>query len=103
MSIKPLIILPDPVLRQVSRPVERVDDALRRLAGVMLEAMYDAPGLGVQQAAFYSLYDVQFALDICGDGFAGQEGLAAARIAGQPLQLFPGRGVDTYRKGAARH
>ena len=45
MSIKPLIILPDPVLRQVSRPVERVDDALRRLADDMLETMYDAPGI----------------------------------------------------------
>ena len=47
MSIKPLIILPDPVLRQVSRPVERVDDALRRLAEDMLETMYDAPGIGL--------------------------------------------------------
>ena len=32
MPIKPLIILPDPVLRQVSNPVERVDDAVRKLA-----------------------------------------------------------------------
>ena len=47
MSIKPLIILPDPVLRQVSRPVERVDAPLRKLAGDMLETMYDAPGIGL--------------------------------------------------------
>jgi peptide deformylase len=47
MSIKPLIILPDPVLRQVSKPVERVDGALRKLAGDMLETMYDAPGIGL--------------------------------------------------------
>jgi peptide deformylase len=47
MSIKPLIILPDPVLRQVSQPVERFDDSLRRLAGDMLETMYDAPGIGL--------------------------------------------------------
>ncbi|WP_315925892.1 peptide deformylase [Mesorhizobium sp. SP-1A] len=47
MSIKPLIILPDPVLRQVSKPVERVDDALRKLADDMLETMYDAPGIGL--------------------------------------------------------
>ena len=47
MSIKPLVILPDPVLRQVSRPVERVDDALRRLADDMLETMYAAPGIGL--------------------------------------------------------
>ncbi len=47
MSIKPLIILPDPVLRQVSKAVERVDAPLQKLAGDMLETMYDAPGIGL--------------------------------------------------------
>lgn len=47
MTIKPLIILPDPVLRQVSKPVERVDDATRRFADDMLDTMYDAPGIGL--------------------------------------------------------
>jgi peptide deformylase len=47
MSIKPLIILPDPVLRQLSKPVERVDTPLRKLADDMLETMYDAPGIGL--------------------------------------------------------
>jgi len=47
MPLKPLIILPDPVLRQVSNPVERVDDAVRKLASDMLDTMYDAPGIGL--------------------------------------------------------
>lgn len=47
MSIKPLIILPDPLLRQVSKPLERVDAPLRKLADDMLETMYDAPGIGL--------------------------------------------------------
>ncbi|TIP29671.1 MAG: peptide deformylase, partial [Mesorhizobium sp.] len=47
MSIKPLIILPDPILRQVSKPVERVDGDLRKLTDDMLETMYDAPGIGL--------------------------------------------------------
>ena len=47
MTIKSLVILPDPVLRLVSRPVERVDGHLRRLADDMLETMYDAPGIGL--------------------------------------------------------
>ncbi len=47
MTIKPLIILPDPLLRQVSAPIERVDDDARRLADDMLETMYDAPGIGL--------------------------------------------------------
>src|SRR5690349_10160646 len=47
MTIKPLIILPDPVLRQVSTPIETVDADVRRLADDMLETMYDAPGIGL--------------------------------------------------------
>ena len=47
MTIKPLIILPDPILRQVSRPVETVDAAVRTLADDMLATMYDAPGIGL--------------------------------------------------------
>ena len=47
MTIKPLIILPDPVLRQVSKPIERVDADLQRLTDDMLETMYDAPGIGL--------------------------------------------------------
>ncbi|TCU38511.1 peptide deformylase [Rhizobium azibense] len=47
MTIKPLIILPDPVLRQVSKPIERVDADLKRLVDDMLETMYDAPGIGL--------------------------------------------------------
>ena len=47
MTIKPLIILPDPLLRQVSKPIERVDSDLQRLVDDMLETMYDAPGIGL--------------------------------------------------------
>jgi peptide deformylase len=47
MPIKPLVILPDPVLRLVSKPVERVDAPLLKLADDMLETMYDAPGIGL--------------------------------------------------------
>ena len=35
------------VLKQVSKPVEGVDDALRALMDDMLETMYDAPGIGL--------------------------------------------------------
>ena len=47
MSILPIIKLPDPVLRQVSKPVERVDDDVRRLVASMFDTMYDAPGVGL--------------------------------------------------------
>ncbi|MEQ1612826.1 MAG: peptide deformylase [Hyphomicrobiaceae bacterium] len=47
MALLPIIKLPDPVLRQVSKPVERVDDDIRRLVADMLATMYDAPGVGL--------------------------------------------------------
>ncbi len=47
MALLPIIILPDPVLRQVSKPVERVDDGVRRLVADMFATMYDAPGVGL--------------------------------------------------------
>jgi peptide deformylase len=47
MTTKPLVLLPDPILRRQSKPIERVDDDLRRFADDMLETMYDAPGIGL--------------------------------------------------------
>lgn len=47
MSIKPLVILPDPILRQVSEPVASVDARIKTLARDMFETMYDAPGIGL--------------------------------------------------------
>lgn len=47
MSIKPIILLPNTVLRKQSEPVERFDDELQKLAADMTDTMYDAPGIGL--------------------------------------------------------
>jgi peptide deformylase len=47
MSLRPILIHPDPRLRRAAEPVAAIDDALRRLAADMLETMYDAPGVGL--------------------------------------------------------
>lgn len=47
MSIRPILIHPDPRLKKVAERVETVDDDLRRLIDDMLETMYDAPGVGL--------------------------------------------------------
>ncbi|WP_354188673.1 peptide deformylase [Bartonella silvatica] len=47
MPIKPLVTLPDPILREVSKPVEQIDLAIKELADNMLETMYDARGVGL--------------------------------------------------------
>lgn len=47
MSQLNILQFPDPRLRTVARPVERVDDALRALVADMLETMYAARGIGL--------------------------------------------------------
>ncbi|HZU51215.1 MAG TPA: peptide deformylase [Sphingomicrobium sp.] len=47
MAIRRIYETPDPVLRQISKPVETFDDALRALIADMFETMYDAPGIGL--------------------------------------------------------
>ncbi len=47
MAILPILEVPDPRLRQISEPVERVDDDLRKLIDDMFDTMYAAPGIGL--------------------------------------------------------
>ncbi|WP_035457086.1 peptide deformylase [Bartonella bovis] len=47
MLMKPLVTLPDPILREVSKPVEHIDLAILKLADDMLETMYHAQGIGL--------------------------------------------------------
>ena len=47
MSVLPIRIFGDPVLRQRAHEVTEFDDALRRLADDMLETMRDATGAGL--------------------------------------------------------
>jgi peptide deformylase len=47
MALREIITVPNPLLKQVSQPVDKVDDALRALMDDMLETMYDAPGIGL--------------------------------------------------------
>ena len=47
MSKKKIIILPDPILRKVSKPVPQVDKEIKSLMDDMLETMYAAPGIGL--------------------------------------------------------
>ncbi len=47
MAIRRIYETPDPVLRQISRPVETFDEGLKTLVADMFETMYDAPGIGL--------------------------------------------------------
>ena len=47
MTIRKILVEPDPFLRRKSKKVEKVDDDVRSLMNDMLETMYDAPGIGL--------------------------------------------------------
>ena len=47
MALRHIITLPDPKLRLTSKPLERVDDSVRRLLDDMVETMHEAPGIGL--------------------------------------------------------
>ena len=47
MSVKTILTEPNKLLRQISKPVEKVGDEERALMDDMLETMYEAPGIGL--------------------------------------------------------
>ena len=47
MAILRIYETPEPILREISTPVEKVDDGVRALVKDMFETMYDAPGIGL--------------------------------------------------------
>jgi peptide deformylase len=47
MTVRSLVLLPDPQLRQRCEAVTAITDEIRMLARDMLDTMYDAPGVGL--------------------------------------------------------
>ncbi|MCU0908455.1 MAG: peptide deformylase [Rhodobacteraceae bacterium] len=47
MTLRPILIHPDPRLKTAAKPVAAITDEVRELADDMLQTMYDAPGIGL--------------------------------------------------------
>ncbi len=47
MSIKPIITVPDEVLKKISDPLEMVGESEKKLAKDLFETMYDSKGIGL--------------------------------------------------------
>jgi peptide deformylase len=45
--VREIVIWPDPILKELAKPVDRVDDGIRRLLDDMAETMYAADGVGL--------------------------------------------------------
>ncbi len=47
MSLRPILIHPDPRLKRVADPIARITPEIETLAADMIATMYDAPGIGL--------------------------------------------------------
>ena len=47
MTVKKILTEPNKLLRQISKPVEKVTNEERTLMNDMLDTMYNAPGIGL--------------------------------------------------------
>lgn len=70
MSVLPIITYPDPRLKEVSKPVEKVDRHIQKLIDDMLETMYDDKGVGLAAVQVGELkrilvMDVDYKIEEC--------------------------------------
>ncbi len=47
MPLKNIITVPDPLLKSISKPVDKVNNEIKNLINDMCETMYNAPGIGL--------------------------------------------------------
>ncbi len=93
MSIREILTAPDPRLRQVSKPVDKVDDELRALMDDMLETMYDAPGIGL------AAIQVGVPLRVIVMDLAGKDEEPEPRFYVNPEILDPSEEMNVYEEG----
>jgi len=93
MAIRPIITAPDPRLRQISKPVDGVDDDLRALMDDMLETMYDAPGIGL------AAVQVGEPIRVIVMDLAGEDEEPAPRYFVNPEILDPAEDMNIYEEG----
>lgn len=93
MTIKPLVLLPDPVLRQKSAPVERFDADLDAFIADMLDTMYDAPGIGL------AAIQVGVPRQLLVIDLAGKDEAPKPQVFINPEIMATGDGVSVYEEG----
>ena len=93
MAIREILVVPDPVLKQISAPVEVVDDDLRALMDDMLETMYAAPGIGL------AAIQVGVPKQVIVMDLAGQDEPPAPRYFVNPQILWSSDDTAPYEEG----
>ena len=92
MALREILKYPDPRLREVAQPVDRVDDEIRALVDDMAETMYAAPGVGLA-ATQIGVNKRVFVIDIAGDNEPSE-----LRVFINP-EILELDGVQTWNEG----
>ncbi len=92
MSILPICIYPDAVLREKAERVENIDNGLQRLIDDMIETMYNAPGIGL------AANQVGRALSVLVVDVQRQESESGLIVLINP-ELVSARGETTFEEG----
>jgi peptide deformylase len=98
MAVLPIVEVPDPRLRLVSKPVEQVDDATRTLVADMIDTMYAAKGIGL--AAIQVGVDSRIlVIDLQEPEEEGGDPVRAPHAYINPEILWASEEVGTYNEG----
>lgn len=98
MPVRTIIEVPDPRLREVSEPVETVDDDVRTLVADMFETMYAAPGIGL--AAIQLAVPLRVVvIDLQEPTVEGGEAVRAPRVFVNPEIVEFSETLQTYNEG----
>lgn len=94
MAIREILTVPDPKLKEVSKPVEGgVTDEIRALMDDMLETMYDAPGIGL------AAIQIGVPLRVIVMDLAGEDEEPHPRYFVNPEILDPAEETTPYEEG----
>ena len=93
MSLKKIIIHPDPRLKKVCEQVDGISPELRKLATDMLETMYDAPGIGLA-APQVGVMERFFVMDV-----AGKESAPEPRVLINPRIAWESDSENVHEEG----
>ena len=94
MSLRSILIHPDPRLKKVAEPITRITPEIETLAADMLATMYDAPGIGLA-APQIGINARIFVMDATRD----PEAEAAPVVMVNPQITWTSEGLNTYDEG----
>jgi peptide deformylase len=93
MALRPILIIPEPLLRKASEPVPAIDAEVRRLVDDMFETMYEAPGIGL------AAIQIGVARRVVTIDIARQEEPKAPQVFINPEITWSSEETSTYEEG----